>query len=175
MWNYLVKILEVLLNISKEIIKTNHLIEKNNYLTEKTNCLLEKILTGPPNPVKLFLIFKFKNKQMSTIKIGQLLEGNLELDDQATGQKISDAVFSGEEVTSSDETIATVVVNDSDPSLIDVTGVAPGSFTVHVKTNVSYTDSNGDPATSTVEADSDTITVTTEADGVTLKVNFPSA
>lgn len=152
------------------------LIEEIKLLRKEQKELKEiiQLLQPKPHAVTLFLNFK-KTNQMQTISIGQLLEGSLELVDNVTNEPVTDAVFSGDEVTSSDESIATVVVNPNDSSKVDVTAVAEGSFTIHVKTTADYTDSNGNKASGSFEDDSDELTVSKGADGVSLVVNFPQA
>jgi len=152
------------------------LIEEIKLLRKEQAKLKEIIQLLQPQAHPVSLSLNFKNKKMNTVEIGKLLEGVLELDDQKDGHVLSDAKFSGDEVTSSDETVATVVVNAEDPSKVDATPISAGTFTVHVKCSADYTDSNNNPAHADgLEADSQPQTVSAGPDGVTLKINFPGA
>ena len=164
---------EITIALLYELIILNN--KEISLLRKEITELKEIIRLLKPHPHTTTLFLNFKKTNMQTIKIGDLLEGTLELDDNVTGLAVADATFSGDEVTSSDDSIATVMVNADDASKIDVTAIAVGTFTVHVKTTASYTDSNGNPASGSFEADSIELTVGKDADGVTLKVNFPAA
>ena len=123
--------------------------------------------------VVLALTTQINNQKYITMNTSLTLGVNAQsqyvLIDIVTLQPVTSAVFSGQTVASSDDTIATFQIDPLNPNQIIATPIAVGIGSINISSLVSYTDSLGNPVTATLTS-SFPFSVAVGADGVLLSL-----
>lgn len=154
-------IIETLVEIVGELLKKEEKLEEQ--LEKEKN--KRRVILG--------LIAQINNQKFiimnTSLTLGINAQSQFVLLDAVTLQPVTNATFSGQTVSGSDDTVATFQIDPSNSNQILATPVATGTGSISISATVSYTNSVGTPVTATLTANFP-FSVSQGADGVLLSL-----